>query len=46
VSQPETPVKKESFFKRVFGSKKDKSDDEDGDGVPDDAGSDSAPPNE
>ena len=44
--KPEAPAKEESFFKRVFGKDKRKSNDEDGDGVPDDAGSDSAPPND
>jgi hypothetical protein len=43
-AKPEASTKEESFFKRVFGSKKDKRNDEDGDGMPDDAGGDSAPP--
>jgi len=46
VSQPATAAKEESFFKRVFGSKKDKRSDEDGDGLPEDASSDSTPPTE
>lgn len=43
-SQPAAAAKEESFFKRVFGSEKDKRIDEDDDGLPDDAISDSASP--